>query len=64
MTFVLPCFMIATISIIGIFAPFNDSGDREEKVTLGLTTLLTMAILLTIIADNMPTSSEGMLLLG
>uniref|UniRef100_A0A914WAF7 Neurotransmitter-gated ion-channel transmembrane domain-containing protein n=1 Tax=Plectus sambesii TaxID=2011161 RepID=A0A914WAF7_9BILA len=64
MTFVLPCVIITSISIIGIFAPFSDVGDREEKVTMGLTTLLTMAVILTIVTDKMPKSSEGMPLLG
>uniref|UniRef100_A0A914UZL9 Uncharacterized protein n=1 Tax=Plectus sambesii TaxID=2011161 RepID=A0A914UZL9_9BILA len=64
LTFVLPCVIITTISIIGIFAPFNDSGDREEKVTMGLTTMLTMAVIFTVITDQMPKTSEGMPLLG
>lgn len=64
LTFALPCFMITIINVIGIFAPFNDAGDREEKVTMGLTTLLTMTVVLTIIADRMPKSSEGLPLLG
>uniref|UniRef100_A0A914X9A5 Uncharacterized protein n=1 Tax=Plectus sambesii TaxID=2011161 RepID=A0A914X9A5_9BILA len=64
LTFILPCFMITTISIVGVFSPFNDVGDREEKVTMGLTTLLTMTLVLTLIADKMPKSSEGLSLLG
>uniref|UniRef100_A0A914V932 Uncharacterized protein n=1 Tax=Plectus sambesii TaxID=2011161 RepID=A0A914V932_9BILA len=64
LTFVLPSFIITTISIIGVFAPFNDAGDREEKVTMGLTTLLTMTVMVTLIADKMPKSSDGMPLLG
>uniref|UniRef100_A0A914WS26 Neurotransmitter-gated ion-channel transmembrane domain-containing protein n=1 Tax=Plectus sambesii TaxID=2011161 RepID=A0A914WS26_9BILA len=63
LTFVLPSFMIMTISIIGMFSPFNDAGEREEKVTMGLTTLLTMTLLLTLIADKMPKSSVGLPLL-
>jgi uncharacterized membrane protein len=63
-TFVLPSFIITTLAIIGIFSPFNDSGGREEKVTMGLTTLLTMAVILLIITDQMPKSSERMPLLG
>lgn len=64
LTFLLPCFIITSISIVGMFAPFSDAGDREEKVTMGLTTLLTMAVFLTIIADKMPKSSDGLPLLG
>jgi uncharacterized membrane protein len=63
-TFVLPSFIITTLAIVGIFSPFNDEGQREEKVTMGLTTLLTMAVILLIITDQMPKSSERMPLLG
>lgn len=63
MTFVLPCFMITTASIIGIFGPFDDAGYREEEVSLGLSTLLNMAIILTAIADEMPKTSDGLPLL-
>jgi xanthine/uracil/vitamin C permease (AzgA family) len=57
MTFVWPPFLITCLNIIGVFAPFNDGGEREEKVTMGLTTLLTMAVILMIITDQMPKSS-------
>jgi hypothetical protein len=63
-TFVVPSFIITTIAIIGIFSPFSDAGHREEKVTMGLTTLLTMAVILLIITDTMPKSPEGVPLLG
>uniref|UniRef100_A0A914UIH7 Uncharacterized protein n=1 Tax=Plectus sambesii TaxID=2011161 RepID=A0A914UIH7_9BILA len=62
-TFVLPSFIITTLAIIGIFAPFSDAGGRQEKVTMGLTTLLTMAVILNIVTDLMPTSSDGVPLL-
>ena len=44
-TFIWPTFIINCLAIIGIFSPFNESGEREEKVTMGLTTLLTMAVI-------------------
>uniref|UniRef100_A0A914VKT2 Neurotransmitter-gated ion-channel transmembrane domain-containing protein n=1 Tax=Plectus sambesii TaxID=2011161 RepID=A0A914VKT2_9BILA len=62
-TFVLPSFIITTLAITGIFAPFSDAGGRQEKVTMGLTTLLTMAVILNIVTDLMPTSSDGVPLL-
>ncbi len=61
-TFIWPSFLITCISIIGVFSPFNDRGKREERVTMGLTTLLTMAIILTIITQQMPKSSNTPLL--
>uniref|UniRef100_A0A914UHY6 Uncharacterized protein n=1 Tax=Plectus sambesii TaxID=2011161 RepID=A0A914UHY6_9BILA len=63
-TFVLPSFIITTLAIVGIFSPFTDSGGREEKVTMGLTTLLTMSIILLLVTEQMPKSSEGVPLLG
>jgi hypothetical protein len=63
-TFVWPIFIINCLSIIGIFSPFNESGEREEKVTLGLTTLLTMAVILMIVAGDMPKTADGVPLLG
>lgn len=63
-TFVWPSFLITCLSIIGTFAPTTDDGERIEKVTMGLTTLLTMAVVLMIVTDQMPKSSNGMPLLG
>jgi hypothetical protein len=64
LTFIWPSFLITCLSIIGIFSPFNEAGEREEKVTMGLTTLLTMAVILMIITGDMPKSSNGIPLLG
>uniref|UniRef100_A0A914XH03 Uncharacterized protein n=1 Tax=Plectus sambesii TaxID=2011161 RepID=A0A914XH03_9BILA len=63
-TFIWPSFLITCLSIVGVFSPFNDAGEREEKLTMGLTTLLTMAVILMIITDQMPKSSNGIPLLG
>uniref|UniRef100_A0A914WTU9 Uncharacterized protein n=1 Tax=Plectus sambesii TaxID=2011161 RepID=A0A914WTU9_9BILA len=63
-TFFVPSFIITTLAIVGIFGPFNDSGDREEKVTMGLTTLLTMAVILLLVTGQIPKSSGSMPLLG
>jgi hypothetical protein len=64
LTFICPSFLITCLCIIGIFSPFNESGEREEKVTMGLTALLTMAVILTIVTGDMPKSSNEMPLLG
>jgi hypothetical protein len=61
-TFMWPCFLITCLCIVGVFSPFNDAGKREEKVTMGLTTLLTMAVILMIITGLMPKSSNTPLL--
>uniref|UniRef100_A0A914WHS8 Uncharacterized protein n=1 Tax=Plectus sambesii TaxID=2011161 RepID=A0A914WHS8_9BILA len=61
---ILPTFAIAQINTIGMFTPTNSRSEREEKVTLGLTTLLTMAIFLSIVTDQIPRSQLGLPLLG
>ena len=30
---VLPSFIVTTISLLGLFSPFNSNGEREEKVS-------------------------------
>jgi hypothetical protein len=64
LTFMCPSFLITSLCIIGIFSSFNESGEREEKVTMGLTTLLTMAVILMIVTGAMPNSSNEMPLIG
>ncbi|CAJ0591963.1 unnamed protein product [Cylicocyclus nassatus] len=53
----LPTFITAALCLIGLFTPFNNAGDRCERTTLGLTTLLSLAVILNIIGDGMPKSS-------
>uniref|UniRef100_A0A914XIR6 Neurotransmitter-gated ion-channel ligand-binding domain-containing protein n=1 Tax=Plectus sambesii TaxID=2011161 RepID=A0A914XIR6_9BILA len=47
-----------SLSLAGLYSPFNNAGEREEKVTLGLTTLLTLAVILTMVTGEMPRGSE------
>ncbi len=63
-TMVLPSFIITTLSTVGLFSPFNAGGDRQEKISLGLTTLLAMAVLLIMVADKMPRTSNGLPMIG
>ncbi|CAJ0599195.1 unnamed protein product [Cylicocyclus nassatus] len=53
----IPTFVITTVSVCGLFIPTNTLGDREEKVNLGLTTLLSSAVILEIVANSMPKAS-------
>ncbi|CAI4230730.1 unnamed protein product [Auanema sp. JU1783] len=53
----IPTFIITTTCICGLFSPTNNIGDREEKVNLGLTTLLSSTVILEIIANSMPKTS-------
>uniref|UniRef100_A0A914XLG0 Neurotransmitter-gated ion-channel transmembrane domain-containing protein n=1 Tax=Plectus sambesii TaxID=2011161 RepID=A0A914XLG0_9BILA len=41
-----------------MFAPFSNTGEREEKVTLGLTSLLAIAVILSSVASEMPKSTK------
>uniref|UniRef100_A0A914W2Y4 Neurotransmitter-gated ion-channel ligand-binding domain-containing protein n=1 Tax=Plectus sambesii TaxID=2011161 RepID=A0A914W2Y4_9BILA len=61
---VVPSFLLTSMCIIGIFTPNSNVGERNEKMTLGLTTLLSMAVILNIAADEMPKSAKGLPLLG
>ena len=61
---IIPSYIITMVSLVGLFSPRINNGDREEKVTLGLTTLLTMSVMLLGIQQQMPRSSDGMPLLG
>uniref|UniRef100_A0A914XPQ4 Uncharacterized protein n=1 Tax=Plectus sambesii TaxID=2011161 RepID=A0A914XPQ4_9BILA len=61
---IIPSFLLTSLCIIGIFTPNSHDGERHEKMTLGLTTLLSMAMILNITADAMPKSAKGLPLLG
>lgn len=46
------------MSITGFFTPASTADDRTEKINLGITTLLAMSILMLMISDQMPTTSD------
>uniref|UniRef100_A0A915A7R1 Uncharacterized protein n=1 Tax=Parascaris univalens TaxID=6257 RepID=A0A915A7R1_PARUN len=60
----IPTYLIVSVSIIGLFIAHSADGEREEKVSFGLTTLLTMAVVLDMVTGQMPRSSAGLPLLG
>ncbi|KAH7660516.1 Protein LGC-10, partial [Aphelenchoides avenae] len=55
---VVPIFLISALSILGIFTPGANDAPRNEKVSLGLGSLLAMTVLLGIVADSMPKSNS------
>ncbi|KAK5985588.1 hypothetical protein GCK32_010688, partial [Trichostrongylus colubriformis] len=55
---VVPTFLISALSILGIFSPGSNDGPRNEKVSLGLGSLLAMTVLLDIVAGAMPKSNS------
>uniref|UniRef100_A0A5S6Q8S0 Neurotransmitter-gated ion-channel ligand-binding domain-containing protein n=1 Tax=Trichuris muris TaxID=70415 RepID=A0A5S6Q8S0_TRIMR len=61
---IIPTAIINFISMFGFFSPTTVNGDRTEKVTLGITTLLAMSILLLMVSEEMPTTSDFIPLIG
>ena len=57
---IMPCALIATLTLIKFFLP-PESG---EKVGLGITVLLAMTVFLLLVADSLPSTSEHIPLLG
>ncbi|KAI6197450.1 hypothetical protein M3Y94_01226000 [Aphelenchoides besseyi] len=61
---IIPTAIITLIAIVGFFSTSSASGMREEKVSLGITTLLSMSILMLMVSDQMPTTSTFIPLIG
>jgi hypothetical protein len=40
----LPTSLITTLAIIGMFTPFSNENVRQERLSLGLTTMLSMSV--------------------
>uniref|UniRef100_A0A1I7XWL0 Acetylcholine receptor subunit alpha-type deg-3 n=1 Tax=Steinernema glaseri TaxID=37863 RepID=A0A1I7XWL0_9BILA len=55
---IIPTSIITIVAITGFFTPASTSDDRTEKINLGITTLLAMSILMLMVSDQMPTTSE------
>ncbi|VDK23383.1 unnamed protein product [Anisakis simplex] len=55
---IIPTSIITIVSITGFFTPATTSDDRTEKINLGITTLLAMSILMLMVSDQMPTTSD------
>ncbi|VDI17641.1 neuronal acetylcholine receptor subunit alpha-10-like [Mytilus galloprovincialis] len=57
---VMPCILITLVALLGFYMP-SESG---EKVSMGITTLLSMTVFLMIVADSLPPSSSDVPLIG
>jgi nicotinic acetylcholine receptor len=57
---IMPCFLITLVALLGFYVP-SDSG---EKVSMGITTLLSMTVFLMLVAENMPPTSDVLPLVG
>uniref|UniRef100_A0A914CGV8 Uncharacterized protein n=1 Tax=Acrobeloides nanus TaxID=290746 RepID=A0A914CGV8_9BILA len=63
-TLIIPTSIITIVAIVGFFTPASTGDERTEKFNLGMTTLLAMSILLLMVAEKMPTTSEAVPLIG
>ncbi len=61
---VVPSAIITLIAVVGFFTPGSSSGERSEKMNLGITTLLAMPILLLMVSDQTPATSDIVPLIG
>uniref|UniRef100_A0A914V7L4 Neurotransmitter-gated ion-channel transmembrane domain-containing protein n=1 Tax=Plectus sambesii TaxID=2011161 RepID=A0A914V7L4_9BILA len=50
--------------MVGFFTPYSSTGENTEKVSLGVTALLSLAIILLMVADKMPATSKVIPLIG
>jgi uncharacterized membrane protein len=64
MTLIVPSIFITIVTIVGFFTPYSSDGENTEKVSLGVTALLSLAIILMMVSDKLPATSESMPLLG
>uniref|UniRef100_A0A914VJX9 Uncharacterized protein n=1 Tax=Plectus sambesii TaxID=2011161 RepID=A0A914VJX9_9BILA len=61
---VIPSGFITIVTIIGFFTPHSSTGENTEKVSLGVTALLSMAIIMMMVSDEMPATTEVIPLIG
>ncbi|KAI6201059.1 ACR-5-like protein [Aphelenchoides besseyi] len=61
---VVPTSIITTVAVCGFFSPSSTSSERDEKIYLGINTLLTMSIMLMMISNKMPSTSQYIPLMG
>ncbi|CAF0756649.1 unnamed protein product [Brachionus calyciflorus] len=57
---VFPCLLITLVAFLGFFLPPGST----EKVSMGITTLLSITVYLMLVAESMPPTSEQLPLLG
>lgn len=59
-----PALLITELCSLGLFSRSNSNGERSEKITLGLTAILSLSVFLLMISDIMPRSSLVVPLFG
>uniref|UniRef100_A0A915I8A7 Neurotransmitter-gated ion-channel ligand-binding domain-containing protein n=1 Tax=Romanomermis culicivorax TaxID=13658 RepID=A0A915I8A7_ROMCU len=63
-TLICPTLLTTFSSLVGFFMPTSSEGQRREKMTLGINSLLTMSILLMGVSDQVPCTSTSLPLIG
>uniref|UniRef100_A0A914C479 Uncharacterized protein n=1 Tax=Acrobeloides nanus TaxID=290746 RepID=A0A914C479_9BILA len=63
-TLIVPSAFITIVTVIGFFTPHSSTGENTEKVSLGVTALLSLAIILMMVSDKLPATSNSVPLLG
>ncbi|EYB88384.1 hypothetical protein Y032_0248g92 [Ancylostoma ceylanicum] len=63
-TLIIPSAFITIVTVIGFFTPHSSTGENTEKVSLGVTALLSLAIILMMVSDKLPATSNTVPLLG
>ncbi|PAV66521.1 hypothetical protein WR25_22537 isoform A [Diploscapter pachys] len=61
---VIPTSVITLVAVTGFFTAASTSSERREKLSLGIDSLLAMSILMMMVSEQMPTTSEGVPLFG
>uniref|UniRef100_A0A7E4ZXA0 Neur_chan_LBD domain-containing protein n=1 Tax=Panagrellus redivivus TaxID=6233 RepID=A0A7E4ZXA0_PANRE len=55
---VFPCYIICILGIAGLFARFSTRPERQERYTLGVTALVSVAVFGTVVAEKIPHTSR------
>ncbi|KHN78148.1 Acetylcholine receptor subunit alpha-type deg-3 [Toxocara canis] len=61
---VIPTSLITLVAVTGFFTPASTSNERRQRLSLGIDTLLAMSILMTMVGEQMPVTSEYVPLFG
>ncbi|KAI6228458.1 Acetylcholine receptor subunit alpha-type des-2 [Aphelenchoides besseyi] len=59
-----PTSLITLIAIVGFFTSVTINDQRDSKIELGITTLLSMSILIFMVSDKLPSTSTAIPLIG
>ena len=57
---IIPCALISAMSIVEFILPCNSG----EKVSLGITVLLSLTVFMLVVAENMPANSDNIPIIG